>query len=346
METLRDRCRAYKHEHKNQDDHAEHVEDCEKFIDNAEWFFKEVDEWDRDWVVDMDKTRHPDKNKKVKSFQLKPVKVDSFLKNFVWRRADTRLLTTATMPFRGNPSAWCRRIGLDPDRTHVIKVGMPFQAQNRPVHVHTEIAKMSQGGDDRHWKKIMQELDRLAGKHDGENGLIHTASYKRAQRVFKDAKSGDYENLDGNIMFHDADKDASAFITKWQKADENIMLSPSMMEGVDLADEMCRWQVLLKVPYPNMGDSRVEYLMDDSTGYGADWQWYNEATAQSIIQSVGRAVRSKDDYADYYVLDESFESVRNSVAFPDWFEAAITENPEGAQQNATTATNPEDPLDW
>jgi Rad3-related DNA helicase len=346
METLRDRCRAYKHEHENQDDYAEQVEDCKKFIDNCEWFFKEVDEWDRDWVVDMDKTRHPDKDKKVKSFQLKPVKVDSFLKNFVWRRADTRLLTTATMPYRGNVSSWCKRIGLDPDRTHVIKVGMPFPAQNRPVHVHTEIAKMSGGGDDKNWNKIMAELERLAGKHDGENGLIHTASYKRAQRIYKSVKTGDYPNLENNVMFHDADKDASEFIERWQDSAENIVLSPSMMEGVDLADDMCRWQVLLKVPYPNMGDSRVDFLMDRDTGYGADWQWYNETTAQSIIQSVGRAVRSKDDYADFYVLDESFENVRDSVAFPDWFEAAITNDPEGAQKNATTVKSPDDPLDF
>lgn len=346
METLRDRCRAYKHEHADNDDYADQVEDCKKFIDNAEWFFKEAEEWDRDWVVDMDRTRHPDKNKKVKTFQLKPVKVDSFLKNFIWRRADTRLLTTATMPFRGSASTWCRRIGLDPERTHVIKVGMPFPPENRPVHVHTEIAKMSGGGDDENWGKIMAELDRLAGKHDGENGLVHTASYKRAQRVYQDAQSGGYENLKDNVLFHDADKETGPFLTKWQNSEESVVLSPSMSEGVDLAGEMCRWQALLKVPYPNMGDSRVDYLMDRDTGYGADWQWYNETTAQSIIQSVGRAVRSKDDYADYYVLDESFESVRNSVAFPDWFEAAITTDPAGARENATTATNPDDPLEW
>lgn len=326
METLMDRCEAFVHENKNKDDLTDQVEDAKKFINNAEWFFNEVEEADRDWVVDVDKTRHPDKNKKVRSFHLKPVKVDSFLQNFVWRRADTRLLTTATMPYRGNPDAWCYRIGLDPDRTRVIKVGMPFPAENRPIHVGTEIAKMSSGGDDEHWGEIMSELDRLAGKHDGENGLVHTASYKRAQRVYKDSESGKYPNLDANVLFHDADDDTPEFITKWQNSNKNVVVSPSMGEGVDLAGDMCRWQALLKVPYPNMGDSRVEYLMDSGTGHGADWAWYNETTANTIIQSVGRAVRSKDDKADYYVLDESFENVRKQVAFPDWFEAAITQS--------------------
>lgn len=347
METLRDRCRAYKHEHKNDDGYGEQVDDCRQFIKNAEWFFEEVNDWDKDWVVDMDRTRHPDKNKKVKSFTLKPVRVDSFLQNFVWSRASNRLLTTATLPYRGDPNRWIRRIGLDPARTHFLWVQMPFPASNRPIHVHTEVAEMSGGGDDRNWDGIMAELERLAGKHSGENGLVHTASYKRAERIYKSVKTGGYPNLSDNVLFHDAEKDSSAFIDRWQASNENIVLSPSMMEGVDLKDDMCRWQVLLKVPYPNMGDSRVDYLMDDDVGYGADWQWYYETTAQSIIQSAGRAVRSKTDYADYYVLDESFEDVRRKVSLPDWFQDAITTDPSNsAQTNAVTPKTTNDPLEF
>ena len=119
-----------------------------------------------------------------------------------------------------------------------------------------------------------------------------------------------------------------------------------MMEGVDLEGDMCRWQALLKVPYPNMGDSRVDYLMDANTGYGKDWQWYNENTAQSVVQSVGRAVRSKDDYADYYVLDKSFNSIRNSVAFPAWFEQAITNDPVRKTTKEKFGQSKQDPLEF
>jgi len=349
METLYNRCNAYRNEHRNNDDYADQLEDAKKYMDNFEWFQKEVDEWGRDWVVDMDKTRHPDKNKEVKSFQVKPVKVDSFLKHKVWRRADTRLLTTATMPYRGNPDSWCSRIGLDPDRTHVIKVGMPFDPERRPIHLDSTVAKMSGGGDDDNWEGIMTRLNELAKRHSGENGLIHTASYNRAERVYKDAKSGKYPELKSNVLFHDADDDTAAFITKWQNSQQSIVVSPSEMEGVHLVDDMCRWQALLKVPYPNMGDSRVDYLMDANTGYnGKDWQWYNENTAQSVIQSVGRAVRSKDDFADYYVLDKSFNSIRNSVAFPDWFEAAITSDPvrKTTSEKFGTKKTKDDPLDF
>jgi len=91
------------------------------------------------------------------------------------------------------------------------------------------------------------------------------------------------------------------------------------MDGIDLEGEMCRWQVLLKVPYPYLGDSRVEYMVNEKN----DWDWYNEQTARRLIQSVGRGVRSGDDYCDYYVLDESFLDVMDSATVPEWFENAI-----------------------
>lgn len=323
IDRLYDRCRTYIQENKGKDDFEALVEDAEDFVDQAEWFKTEVEKLNRQWVIDVRSVRHPDKNMDVQAFDLRPVKVDNFLKKYVWSRASNRLLTTATMPYRDNVDAWCYRLGLDPERTHVIKVGMPFPPENRQVHLETMIDSMSGGGDDENWEEIMTTLDGLTGRHSGENGLIHTASYDRAERVYDDASA--YSNLAGNVKLHQGKKDAMDFIDEWQDSDKDIVVSPSMTEGVDLYDDLCRWQALLKVPYPYIGDSRVKYILDE-TGWSGR-KWYNETTANSVVQSVGRAVRSKDDHADYYVLDESFEQLRQRVTFPEWFEEAIvTEN--------------------
>jgi len=45
-------------------------------------------------------------------------------------------------------------------------------------------------------------------------------------------------------------------------------------------------------------------------------------TAREIIQSVGRAVRSKNDHAMYYVLDKSYFDIMRGGRAPDWFKAA------------------------
>jgi Rad3-related DNA helicase len=188
---------------------------------------------------------------------------------------------------------------------------MPFPPENRPVKTNTTVAKMSKGGDDENWDAITSELYSLLDSHRDEKGLIHTASYARAKRL--------YETFEEHAVLHrDDDRDDEFYINRWQTSDKPMLLTPSMNDGVDLPGDMCRWQVLLKVPYPTLSDPRVEHLVDVE----GDWEWYMDVAARDVIQSVGRAVRSEDDQATFYVLDESFNDVIDSKA-PDWFTDAV-----------------------
>lgn len=336
IETLERRAEDYVQEKQQfegelDDDTARKVTQCEKFLDKVAWFYEEIEN-DRNWVVDMDITEYA--RSRYKTFKLKPVRVDKFLRNFVWDRADKRVLSTATMPYRDNPVKWQKQIGL-PGTTHVIRVGMPFDKGHRPIHTDWMIGNMSNGGIDRHWPDVMESLNALAKQHQGQKGLIHSASYARAEKVWRDA--GDYDHLKDNVVFDKPEANTEAMMETWQEDGRQIFVSPACTEGVDLKDEMCRWQVLLKVPFPSPGDSRVEYLLEEVPHIG--WDWYYEVTANAIVQSVGRAVRSKDDYADYYILDEKFYDVKKKVSLPEWFTEAIDAEP-------AFGPRPVDALSW
>lgn len=334
VETLEDRAEDFVATKQMQDgelsnEEAVAVEKCERFLNKIEWFFDEI-EYGRDWVVDMDVVEFG--RSKYKAFKLKPVKVDKFLRNFVWNRADKRVLSTATMPYRDNPGRWMAQIGL-PGETHVIRVGMPFDKGHRPVFTDRMVANMSRGGIDRNWDAVMEEINSLAGQYNNKKGLIHCASYSRGEDFWQDAQN--YSNLKGNVKFDRPEENTDSEMWDWQDGTEDIFVSPAVTEGVDLEGDKCRWQVLMKVPFPSPGDPRVEYLLDEMPHIG--WDWYYETTANAIIQSVGRAVRSKDDYADYYVLDEKFNDVLDRVAMPDWFTEAI---------DAETTYNETNALSW
>lgn len=312
------------------------VEQCEEFIDQAERFFNDVqpDEDDRDfnpWVVNTGYVEY--QGEKVKTFEVKPIEVSHFLRRHVWSRADKRILSTATMPYRDNPDRWCAELGLSPERTGIIHVRMPFPARNRPIYTGRMVADMTGGISKGEWISVMDTLNSLQMEHSGQKGLVHTASYKRAKRVKEMAQGGNWLGLEDNIMLHESTS-GTDFVEEWQESDKDVCLSPSMTEGVDLYDNRCRWQALLKVPYPSPSDNRVDYLLEETPEIG--WSWYYNTTANRVIQSAGRAVRSQSDYANYYVLDKAFNKLRSKVAFPDWFESAV-HNEEG---RANTA------LDW
>jgi Rad3-related DNA helicase len=178
---------------------------------------------------------------------------------------------------------------------------------------------MSSGGDKDNWKDIMSRINELSKRHYNQKGLIHTSSYSRARKVADSVKSDKHPYLDGNVIVHDKERDPDEQIQDWQESDKDIFLSPSMTSGVSLDDDRCRWQALLKVPYPPM-DSRTQYITEELQ-YG--WQTYFERAAIRVVQSYGRAIRNKNDRAAYYILDEDFTKLRERRSFPKWFNEAI-----------------------
>ena len=94
-----------------------------------------------------------------------------------------------------------------------------------------------------------------------------------------------------------------------------------MTEGVDLKGDISRFQVLCKVPYPYLGDKLIKKKMNK-------WKWwYPLQTAKTIVQSVGRSVRSVEDHAVTYILDSDWIRFysKNSKYFPLDFKRSIHE---------------------
>jgi len=89
--------------------------------------------------------------------------------------------------------------------------------------------------------------------------------------------------------------------------------------GLDLKDDLSRFQIIAKVPYPDLGDRWTDAKRKASK------QWYTWQTALRLVQGYGRSVRSKDDWAKTYVLDSGFENFvkKNKNILPDWFTEAI-----------------------
>jgi ATP-dependent DNA helicase DinG len=291
------------------------VEKCEN-IERKISYCNKTHEEGRGWVANIKEVAEPVGNQTTKAIEIKPVRVDDFLKEFVWSRGSRRLITSATIPFRGNVDEWADRIGLDGDVKFISK-RTPFPEQHRLIHLNTIVGEMSGDNEDRNWPDAMDQIREIHSHHQGERGLIHTVSYPRAKRVA--------ESLDCDVILDEKEKDTEALITKWQNSDTDIMLSPTMMQGVDLHTDRCRWQVLLKAPFAYAGDSRVSYLLNEEN----EWGWYFEETGMDIIQSVGRAVRGPEpeEAASMYIIDSKFHDVMERTNPPQYFVDAIRDDP-------------------
>ena len=65
--------------------------------------------------------------------------------------------------------------------------------------------------------------------------------------------------------------------------------------------DLSRFQIICKVPFPYLGDKLIRKKMNK-------WKWwYDLQTARTVIQAVGRSIRSETDSAVTYILDSSWE---------------------------------------
>jgi ATP-dependent DNA helicase DinG len=91
------------------------------------------------------------------------------------------------------------------------------------------------------------------------------------------------------------------------------------LSPLNLKDDLSRFQIITKVPYPNKGDRWTEAKRK------IDEDWYYWQTALRLVQGYGRSVGSKEDWAKTYVLDSAFGYFvkKNRKILPDWFTEAI-----------------------
>jgi Rad3-related DNA helicase len=83
---------------------------------------------------------------------------------------------------------------------------------------------------------------------------------------------------------------------------------------------MSRFQVLVKAPFPSLGDKRMKFILDKHNSI------YSLIALMKLVQGAGRSVRSIDDHAVTYVLDKNAERLWTSKAniWKDEFSQSFT----------------------
>jgi len=188
------------------------------------------------------------------------------------------------------------------------------------------VGEMSGDDEDYNWSDAMEMIEEIHSHHKGEKGLIHSVSYPRAEEIG--------EALD-DVIVNKRDQSQDAVITKWQNSSKDILISPTMMQGVDLDGDKCRFQILPKCPFQYAGDSRVSFLLNEKH----EWGWYMENAAMSMIQAVGRAVRGGEasEAASFYVIDKKWDDVMYRTSPPKYIQDACTDDPPEHWENPQAA---------
>jgi Rad3-related DNA helicase len=216
-----------------------------------------------------------------------------------------KLLMTATM---GAKSEFESSIGAK--KSFYRKMESTFNYKKSPIYFYPS-RRMSKKDIDKNMTWLIKTVSDIMDAHPTESGVIHSGSYELGNKLlYKLSKQ-----KQKRIHIYKGTEEKMDSLKKFIDTPGNILIGPSLLEGLDLKDDKSRLQIFLKVPYPNLGDKYVSEKMKYSKG------WYNWKTCTSILQGVGRSVRSEDDWAVTYFLDGCLSDLitRSSDNFPNEF---------------------------
>lgn len=186
--------------------------------------------------------------------------------------------------------------GLEPKMTAYYEVPTPFPIKNRPIY-YIKVGKMTYNEKAETFKLQIEYIDKILLRNKNKKGIIHTGNYEIAGWI------KEHYGEKGRMLFHTSE-DRNEILNKHIiSAEPTILVSPSMMNGVDLKDDLSRFQIILKIPYPNIKSKKIKKRMSDNK------DWYRWRTCLNFIQAYGRSIRHEKDYAETYVLDSSFSDL-------------------------------------
>ena len=250
----------------------------------------------------------PSVGKNTAKITFKPIDISPFAEQYLFRLGKRVLLMSATVI---NCDIYAESLGLPRAQYAAITQPTPFPVENRPIFF-APIGLMSAAHIDESLPKLAEAVKEILKEHKGEKGIIHSHSYKITNYLRKNLK-------DKRLIFHDSDDREAALKKHMTATNATVLVSPSMAEGVDLRDDLSRFQIIMKVPYPSLGDKLVKKRM-----HRWSW-WYPMQTIKTIVQAVGRSIRNEKDRAVTYILDADWRRfyAKHSEIFPDSFKKAL-----------------------
>lgn len=257
------------------------------------------------------------------ALKLSPLCADFIFEDYLGKLAEKFVFMSATLP----PKAQlCRELGIDESECLYISIDSPFPPEESPV-VILESIKLSKDSYDENIKKLGPIIDAILDEHPNQCGIVHSVTYDLQQKIFSSVSAKnrarlvcrDAELLTSGIQGRKITN--AELIAHHSEKVASVLLSPSMMEGVDLYDDLSEFQIIVKLPWLNLGDARTKRKTE------IDGDWYASKMWSAFLQCCGRSTRHEKDSSTTYVLDANFKFFwkkwRHNL--PAQFNARLTE---------------------
>lgn len=271
---------------------------------------------DSNWIFEIKETA-----KGMKSLYAKPLSAGPVFKDYIEKFADRFVFMSATII---DEKAFAESIGVSMDDVEFIRFESPFDPSRSPIYNCNAVNCSYQSLQDPETARaIVTYVKFILDKHPDDKGIIHTGNQK-ITKILYDALRTDPKYRIRMLYRYDDIKNDDIIREHNISNRPTVLVSSSMIDGVDLHDDLSRFQIIVKVPYLSLADKRVKIKTERDPG------WYRLQTWFRIIQECGRSTRNEEDESVTYILDTSFDRelkiALNAGILPEQFKKRILSN--------------------
>jgi Rad3-related DNA helicase len=208
-------------------------------------------------------------------------------KNHLKPFSEVRVYMSATL----QPHNLIDRWSLDPERVAVITLNSGWDPSNSPVRL-CKTANFRHDNGDEATLAAVEKIDEILAQHPGERGIIHTTTYKITESVLAATKQR------SRLIEYQGTREKMTLLRDIRDLpDDAVLIGPSLTQGVDLPDDLARFNIIVKLSYPDVSSRLWSARLALKKGV------YLAETANRLEQSSGRSTRHADDTSVTYILD-------------------------------------------
>jgi ATP-dependent DNA helicase DinG len=204
------------------------------------------------------------------------------------------------------------QLGLSRKRILYIEGKSPISVDNRPIVVEP-IVSVNHANTINAVPQLAEYIKEIAAHYEGQKGIVH-ATYQLAYLLRKHLTGPKY-------IFHDRDNKSERYAAFRSALPSSgvVLIASGMYEGIDLPEDLGRWQIIAKVPWQSLGNPAIKHLAE------LDPEWFNWETIRTLVQAAGRICRTPDDFGATFIPDRTFLRLIKEAKsqFPKYFLDAL-----------------------
>ena len=210
---------------------------------------------------------------------------------------------------------FCEELKINLNDVEYIECDSIFPVENRMIH-YMPVGSMSYKEKQKTLPKMIKKVEQILQENRNFKGIIHTVNYEIAEKIIDGLA---FSKMSYRLLMPRGNDKQLILNSFYNSSKPLVLISPSLMEGIDLKDDLSRFCIICKMPYGNLGDKWIKTRMEESK------KWYLSQACTNLIQMCGRSVRSEKDYAKTYILDSDFMNLaKNGIdIFPKWWKDAV-----------------------